>query len=288
MSGRSGESTPEETLTLIRPSRAWTLPSARELWAYRELFYLLAWRNISVRYKQTAIGIAWVVIQPLAMVLVFTLFFGRLADLDSDGMPYPLFALAALLPWQLFSRTFTESSSSLVTDQTLITRAYFPRIIIPVASVLAAAVDVVVASVLMLLMMAYYGVAPGIELVWLPAFVMLMLLTAVGVGLWLSALNVQYRDVRYVVPFLAQLWMFVTPVVYSSSLVPERWRLVYGLNPMAGVVDGFRWALLGSGDGPGAMVGASAVVAVVLFLTGLVWFKRLERTFADTLGAGIR
>ncbi len=222
------------------------------------------------------------------MMVVFTLFFGRLTKIPSEGVPYPLFAYAALLPWQLFSRTISESTNSLVTDQRLITRVYFPRIIVPLATTLAAIVDFVIAAGLLVALMIAYGVTPGAAVVWLPVFVLLMLVTALGVGFWLSALNVKYRDVMYLVPFLNQFWLFVTPVVYPSSLVPEQWRVLYGLNPMAGVVEGFRWALLGTGDGPGIMVAASTLVAVSLFVSGIIWFRSRERTFVDAIGSGGR
>jgi lipopolysaccharide transport system permease protein len=274
--------------SVIQPSTGWGLVDLHELWAYRELIYFLTWRDIKVRYKQTAIGVAWAVLQPLALMLVFTLFFGRLAKVPSDGIPYPLFAYAGLLPWQLFSRTITESTNSLITDQRLITRVYFPRIIVPISATLAAVVDFLVASVLLFGLLLYYQVAPGIAALWVPAFVLLMLVTALGAGFWLSALNVEYRDVAYAVPFLNQFWLFVTPVVYPASVVPEAWRGLYGLNPMVGVVEGFRWALLRGGQGPSSAIAGSAVVAVALFVTGLMWFRRRERTFVDAIGSGGR
>ncbi len=273
---------------LIRPTRGLRFLDLRELWEYRELIYFLTWRDIKVRYKQTAIGVAWAVVQPLSMMLVFTLFFGRLARMPSDGIPYPLFAYAGLLPWQLFSRSITESSNSLVVDQRLVTRVYFPRIIVPMAVNLAAIVDFLIAGALLLVLMPLYGIYPGSALVWLPFFLLLMLLTSLGVGFWLSALNMEYRDVMYIVPFLNQLWLFVTPVVYPSNLVPEGWRILYGLNPMVGVVDGFRWALLGVGRGPDAMLLVSVLVAVLLFVSGIVWFRARERTFVDAVGSGGR
>lgn len=272
----------------IRPTKGWRFLDLRELWDYRELVYFLTWRDIKVRYKQTAIGVVWAVLQPLALMLVFTLFFGRLANIPSEGIPYPLFAYMALLPWQLFSRAISESTNSLVTDQRLITRVYFPRIIVPTATILAAMVDFLVAAVLLVPLMLYYGVTPGVEILALPFFVLLMLITALGVGFWLSALNVEYRDVMYALPFLSQFWFFITPVVYPSSLVPEQWRFLYGLNPMAGVVEGFRWALLGVGEGPSPMLGVSVLVAVTLFITGIIWFRRRERTFVDAIGSGGR
>jgi lipopolysaccharide transport system permease protein len=270
----------------IRPTSGWFSLDLRELWFYRELAYFLAWREIKVRYKQTAIGVAWAVLQPLAMMLVFTVFFGKLGNMPSEGIPYPLFTFAALLPWQLFSRTITECTNSLIADQRLITRVYFPRIIIPLATTISGIVDFAISAGLLVALMFFYGVVPGIEIVWLPAFILLMLIAALGVGFWLSALNVEYRDVRYALPFVNQFFLFVTPVVYSSSLVPERWQVLYGLNPMVGVIEGFRWALLGAGKGPSPMLIVSAVIAAALFVTGIIWFQRQEQTFVDTLGTG--
>jgi homopolymeric O-antigen transport system permease protein len=270
----------------IRPTTGWLSLDLRELWAYRELAYFLAWREIKVRYKQTAIGVAWAVLQPLAMMLVFTVFFGKLANIPSEGVPYPLFAFAALLPWQLFSRTITESTNSLVADQRLITRVYFPRIIIPLATTISGIVDFAISAGLLVGLMLFYGVVPGAAIIWLPVFVLLMVIAALGVGFWLSALNVEYRDVRYVLPFVNQFWLFLTPVVYPSSLVPERWQVLYGLNPMVGVVEGFRWALLGVGKGPSPMLAVSILIALFLFLSGILWFQRREESFVDTLGSG--
>lgn len=272
----------------IRPSRGWELGKLAELWQYRELLYFLVWRDLKVRYKQTVIGVAWAVIQPLAMILVFTLFFGKLAKLPSEGIPYPLFACAGLLPWQTFSRTISESANSLVADQRLITRVYFPRLLIPVSTILGTLVDFAIAAVLLGVLMAGYGIAPAVSVVWLPLFVGLMLATALGVGFWLSALNLEYRDVRYVLPFMSQLWLFLTPVVYPSSMVPPRWRLLYGLNPMVGVVEGFRWAVFGVGEGPSLMIAVSFIMAFGLLLSGMVFFQVRERTFADVLGSGGR
>src|SRR6267142_3568027 len=272
----------------IRPSSAWRMLDLRELWAYRELIYFLTWRDIKVRYKQTALGIAWALLQPLAMMVVFTLFFGRLAGVSSQGVPYPVFALVALIPWQLFSRAITESTNSLVTDQRLITRVYFPRIIVPISTTLAAVVDFLVSGGLLILLLAFYGMPLRLEMLWLPVFTFLLLVTALGAGFWLSALNVEYRDVMYTIPFLNQFWFFITPVVYSSNIVPERWRAVYGLNPLAGVVEGFRWALIGGGGKPGPMMFASTAVAIVLFTGGIIWFRSRERRFVDAIGSGGR
>jgi lipopolysaccharide transport system permease protein len=277
----------EQSVPVIRIKPVDGLLSAvnlRELWDYRELLYFLAWRDVKVRYKQTAIGVAWALLQPLAMMLVFTLFFGRLAKIPSEGVPYPLFAFAGLLPWQLFSRTLTESTNSLITDQRLVTKVYFPRLLVPSATSLAALLDFGISVGLLFFLMLGFGVVPGPRALWLPLFVLLMMITALGVGYWLSALNVEYRDVMYMVPFLAQFWMFITPVVYPSSLVPGRWRVLYGLNPMSGVVEGFRWCLLGAGEGPSPMFFVSVLISLSLFVSGIIWFRKRERAFVDSLG----
>lgn len=277
-----------KALVRIAPTRGLRWLDLRELWRYRGLAYFLTWRDINVRYKQTAIGIGWALLQPLAMMAVFSLFFGRLAKLSSDGVPYPVFALTALLPWQLFSRAVTESTHSLLVDQRLLTRVYFPRLLIPVASVLSALVDFLIALVLLVAVMAVHGVGLSANVVWAPVFTFLMLVTALGAGLWLSALNVEYRDVMYLVPFLNQFWFFITPVAYASSLVPEKWRLLYGLNPMVGVIDGFRWAVLGAGKGPSFGLICSVGVAIALFVSGAVWFRYRERAFVDVIGSADR
>lgn len=276
----------EEPLIVIRPVKP--LLDLAELWRFRELVYFLVWRDIKVRYKQTVIGIGWTLLQPLAMMVVFTLFLGRLAEIPSEGIPYSLFAYVALMPWLLFSRTISESAASLVTDQRLITRVYFPRILVPLATILASAFDFVLSLGLLFVLMFFYGFAPSLTVVWLPVFVLLMLVTAAGVGFWLSALNAEYRDVMYILPFLSQFWLFLTPVVYPSSLVPSQWRIIYGLNPMVGVIEGFRWALLGVGEGPSPMLFVSSAVSGVVFLTGYWWFSSREATLADTLGSGGR
>ena len=274
-------SEPDPRPLWIRPVRGWSGPRLRDLWAYRELAFFLTWRDISVRYKQTALGASWALIQPFMTMLVFSIFFGRLGKIPSDGLPYPLFAFCALLPWQLFANSLGEAGNSLVSNQALITKVYFPRLVMPISATLSGLVDFAIAFLLLLAMMAYFHVAPTAAVWTLPLFVLLALVTALGAGLWLSALNVQYRDVRYTIPFLTQFWLFATPIAYPSSLVPERWRALYGLNPMAGVVEGFRWALLGSGNAPGPMVAVSVVASVVMLVTGLFYFTRMERTFAD-------
>lgn len=270
----------------IQPSRGWAALNLAELWQYRELIFFLAWRDVKVRYKQTIIGVAWVLLQPLAMMAVFWLLFGRMAKLPSDGLPYPLFVLVALLPWQFFSRVISESTNSLITDQRLITRVYFPRLVVPIATGFTALVDFGLAMGLVAMLMMLLGVAPGSTLVFLPIVILLMLAAALGVGFWLSALNVEYRDVMYAVPFLVQFWFFVTPVVYSTSLLPEKWTFLFWLNPMTVVVEGFRWCLLGSGAGMSSMSALSALVAIVLFVSGMIWFRRRERSFVDSLGSG--
>lgn len=270
-------------VTLIHPSQGWISLKLSELWKYRELLYFLTWRDIKVRYKQTAIGAAWAVIQPFFAMVVFSIFFGQLAKIPSDGIPYPIFAYCALLPWQLFAHALNESSNSLVANQGLITKVYFPRLVIPVAPVLAGLVDFGIAFLVLIGMMLYYGIMPTFAVLTIPLFLILAVATALSVGLWLSALNVEYRDVRYTIPFLTQFWLFATPVAYPSSLVPESWRALYGLNPMAGVVEGFRWALLGKAEGPGILLVVSIVVVIILFVGGLYYFRRMEKTFADVV-----
>jgi lipopolysaccharide transport system permease protein len=265
----------------IRPTRGFLRLNLRDVWNYRELLYFLVWRDIKVRYKQTTLGAAWAIIQPVMTMIVFSIFFGRLAKIPSDGIPYPVFAYTALLPWQLFAFALTESSNSVVGSQNLITKVYFPRLIIPLASVLAGLVDFLIAFVVLLILMFYYGITPGVAVVWLPLFIILALATALSVGLWFSALNVKYRDVRYTIPFLTQLWMFATPVAYPSSMIPEPWRAWSGLNPMSGVVEGFRWALLGKSTGPGLLLWVSVAAVLVLLVGGLFYFRRMESSFAD-------
>ena len=267
----------------IKRSRGLVSLRLGELWQYRELLYFLIWRDVKVRYKQTALGVAWAVVQPFFTMVVFSLFFGRLAKVPSDGVPYPLFAYCALVPWGFFANGLNMGSNSLVESANLIRKVYLPRLAIPIATVLSGGVDFLVSFLLLLGMMAYYGRMPGIEAAWLPLLLLLGLVTALGVSLWLSALNVQYRDVRYTIPFLTQIWMFGTPIAYPSSLVPEAWRPFYGLNPMVGVVEGFRWALLGTATRPGAMLIVSSLAALVLLVTGAMYFRSTEKTFADVV-----
>jgi len=277
----AGRAVSEGSVLRIRPSRGWQPLNVKQLWQYRELLYFLSWRDIKVRYKQTALGAAWAVIQPFMTMVVFSLFFGKLAKMPSDGIPYPLFAYAALVPWTFFSNGLAQSSNSLVQNANILKKVYFPRLIIPIATVVSGTVDFLVAFAVLLLMMLYYGTLPTANIIWMPFLVLLEIVTALGVGLWLSAMNVQFRDVRYVVPFLTQFWLFATPIAYPSSLLPEPWRMVYALNPMVGVVEGFRWAMLGTETAPGPMVMLSALVSLFLMATGILYFRRMERTFAD-------
>lgn len=271
------------SITRIRPSNGWRSLDLRELWRYRELLYFLTMRDIKLRYRQTVLGVAWAVMQPLFTMVVFTVFFGNLAKMPSSGQPYALFALAALVPWQLFSYALTQSCNSLVAEQRLITKVYFPRLIVPIASVLAGLVDFLIALALLLGMMAWYGTSPTARLLALPLLSLFALATALALGLWLSALNVQYRDVRYTIPFLTQLWMFATPVAYPAELVPEIYRTWYGLNPMTGVVEGFRWALLGTPAPSMSMMLISLLITLALLTGGALYFRRMEQTFADVV-----
>jgi lipopolysaccharide transport system permease protein len=270
-------------VTVIRASSGWRALNLRELWAYRELLYFLVWRDIKVRYKQTVLGASWAVIQPFFTMVVFSLFFGRLAGVPSDDLPYPIFTFAALVPWTFFATGLTMSSNSLVGSQELIKKVYFPRLAIPTATVLAGLTDFAIAFVVLLGMMLFYGIVPGAAVLWTAPLLLLAFITALGVGLWMSALNVQYRDVRYVVPFLTQFWLFATPIAYPSSLLGEPWRTIYAINPMVGVVEGFRWALLGADTAPGAMILVSSAAAMLILVGGAFHFRRLERTFADVV-----
>ena len=280
---RSDGMNAENTYPVLRlePSRGFLRINLRAVWEYRELLYFLVWRDIKVRYKQTALGAAWAILQPVMTMIVFSVFFGRLAKMPSDGIPYPVFAYAALLPWQLFAYALGESGNSLISNQGLITKVYFPRLVIPISAVLAGLVDFGIAFAVLLVLMLYYGIMPTAAVLLLPLFIVFALATALAVGLWLSALNVKYRDVRYTIPFLTQIWMFATPVAYPSSLVPEPWRALLGLNPMAGVVEGFRWALLGKATPPGPILIVSVVAVIAMLVGGLLYFRKTESTFAD-------
>jgi lipopolysaccharide transport system permease protein len=268
---------------VLEPSRGSIRLNLRDVWAYRELLFFLIWRDVKVRYKQTALGAAWAILQPVMTMIVFSVFFGKLAKIPSDGVPYPVFAFTALLPWQLFASALSESGNSLVSSQNLITKVYFPRLVIPIAAVLSGLVDFAISFVVLLGLMWYFGIVPTAAIMLLPLFVLFAVVTALSAGLWLSALNVTYRDVRYTIPFLTQLWLFATPVAYPSSLVPEKWRALYGLNPMAGVVEGFRWALTGKAQAPGMLLFVSVAAVIVLGVGGLLYFRRMETTFADVV-----
>lgn len=268
-------------VTRIEPPRGLFDLRLGELWAYRELLYFFVWRDVKVRYKQTAIGIAWVVLQPLMTMGIFTLFFGRLAKLPSDGLPYPVFYFSALVPWVYFSGALQSCTNVVVDNQRVITKVYFPRLVLPLSAVVSGLVDFAIGFVVLFAVTTIYGIKPTLAALWLPVLLLLAVLTALGVGLWMSALNALYRDVRYVVPFLVQFWMFASPVAYPSSLVPQRWRWLYGLNPMAGVIDGFRWALTGHGVAPGPLMLASSSAVMLVFLGGLFFFQRMEGSVAD-------
>jgi len=269
------------SMILIEPTHGWVSLKLHELWEYRELLYFLVWRDVKVRYKQTVLGAAWAVIQPFMAMVVFSIFFGKLAKMPSDGIPYPLFAYSALVPWSFFANGLSQSSNSLVGSAHLITKVYFPRLVVPISSVISGIVDFVLAFVVLLGMMFYFGVLPTLNVIWLPFLLALAFVTALGVGMWFSALNVEFRDVRYVVPFLTQFWMFATPIVYPSSLLSEPWRTIYGLNPMVGVVEGFRWALLSTETAPGPIIIVSSIAAVMILIGGAFYFRKMEKTFAD-------
>ena len=272
---------------IIAPARGWVPIRLRELWEYRELLYFLIWREVKIRYKQAALGVAWAVLQPVLTMVIFSVVFGRFAGMPSDGLPYPVFAYCALLPWQLFTFALTESSNSVVANQRLITKVYFPRIMMPIAAVGVGLLDFAISFVVLLGLIGFYSaffdIGVGAALWTVPLWTLLAVMTALGVGFWLSALNVKYRDIRYTVPLLAQLWFFATPVVYPTSIVPAGWRFLFALNPMVGVVDGFRWALLGTARAPEPTVLISIGAVLVLFAGGLFYFRRVERTFADVI-----
>lgn len=267
----------------IELSTGWASLKLGELWAYRELLYFLVWRDIKLRYKQTELGVAWAVVQPFLTMIIFSLFFGRLAKIPSDGIPYPIFAFTALVPWIFFANGLTQSSNSLVGNSNLITKVYFPRLMVPISAVLSGALDFALAFLVLIGMVFYYGIPITAAVFCLPLFLSLALITALGMGLWFSALNVKYRDVRFVVPFIVQIWMFATPVIYPSTLMPGRWRILYGLNPMVGVIEGFRWMLLGTQTQPTLTIAVSTAIAVASLVWGALYFKRVEKTFADVV-----
>lgn len=273
----------DDVLLRIEPSRGWVSLRLREIWRYRELLYFLTWRDIKVRYKQTVLGASWAILQPFLTMVVFTLFFGGLANIGSDGVPYPIFSYAALVPWTFFANSLNQAANSLVSSANLITKVYFPRLIIPVATVLSGVVDFSLAFLVLIGMMLFYGISPTVAVFWLPAFLLLAFATALGVGLWLAAINAQFRDVRYVMPFIVQFWLFISPVIYPASEIPEAWRSLYAVNPMVGVIEGFRWALLGTTTAPGPMILVSGIVAAVTLVSGSFYFRRLERVFADLI-----
>lgn len=270
-------------LTVIEPSRGWRQLNLKELWRYRELVFFLIWRDVKVRYKQTFLGAAWAIIQPFMTMVVFSIFFGSLAKIPTDGIPYPIFSYTALLPWQLFETGISKSGKSLVSGRTLLTKVYFPRLAIPLAPVVAALVDFVLAFVVLIAMMIYYGYTPTRAIWTLPLFLLLAMVTALGAGFWLSAMNVWYRDIGYIIPFFSRLWFYLTPITYAASIVPEQFQILYALNPMVGVVEGFRWAMLGLGDPPSAEILISVLISIVMMVTGAFYFRRMERTFADVV-----
>lgn len=270
-------------VTVIQPSRGWISLQLGDLWHFRELLYFLMWRDIKVRYKQTLLGVAWAILQPLMTMMIFSLFFGKLAKVPSEGIPYPIFCFAALVPWNFFANGMTQASNSLVGSADLIKKVYFPRLVLPTASVLSGIVDSCLSFLILLVMMVHYGLLPSYRIIFLPLFVLLALCCSLGVSLWLSAMNVQFRDVRYIVPFLIQFWLFATPIAYPSTLLSQPWRTLYGLNPMAGVVEGFRWALLGAQTAPGPIILVSTAVSFALLISGAFYFRRMEKTFADVV-----
>ncbi len=268
---------------VLKPSKGWNALNLRELWDYRELLYFFVWRDVKVRYKQTLLGASWAILQPVFAMVVFSLFFGRLARMPSDGIPYPLFVFTGLVPWMFFANAIGQASESLVANSNLIKKVYFPRLCVPLASVMAGLVDFGIGFIVLLMFVAWYGIVPSATIILVPVFLFLAVLTALGVTTWLSALNVQYRDVRYIIPFLVQFWLFATPIAYPSSLLSEPWRTLYGINPMVGVVEGFRWALLGTQVNPGPMLLVSGIVTLSATITGAFYFRRMEKTFADTV-----
>lgn len=283
MTGTSLVNKSKDNTLILRPSSGWGSLNLKDLWLYRELVYFLTWRDLKVRYKQTLLGATWAILQPLVSMVIFSVFFGGLLKVSSDDVPYPIFSYTALLPWGMFSKALNDAGRSLVTSRTIITKIYFPRLVIPLSSVLASLVDFFIAFIVLLGLMWYFHITPTASVWALPFLLLLALMSALGVGLWLSALNVSYRDIGYILPFLTQLWFYVTPVVYPASKVPDQWKLIYALNPMAGVVEGFRWALLNTSTAPGPMIAVSSAISFVILVSGIFYFRRMERTFADTI-----
>ena len=268
-------------VTIIEPPKRWVPLDLRELWDQRELVYFLAWRDIKVRYKQTALGASWAILQPVFGAVLFTMFFGRLGGIPSDGVPYGLWSFTGLVPWTFFAQGLQQSANSLIINQNLLRKIYFPRLALPAGTILSTALDLVLAFVVLIGVMLYNGVWPTARALWVLPLGVLAFVSALGVGLWFAALSVRYRDVRYVVPFLVQFWLFATPVAYPSSLLAPKWRLLYAMNPMTGVVEGFRWALLGTNTAPGVMIAVSTATALVVLIAGAFYFRSVERTFAD-------
>jgi homopolymeric O-antigen transport system permease protein len=272
-----------DRVVVIRPTSGWSGLNLRELWAYRDLFFFLVLRDVKVRYKQTAIGVGWAILQPAASMVVFALAFGRLAHIPSNGIPYPLFAYAGLLPWSFFSHALTTASTSLVANEKMITKVYFPRMLVPLAAVVAGLLDLVIASSLLIVLLLAYRIDLTLRVLLIPVFLVLLVVTAIGVSLWLCALDVKYRDVRHTLPFLTQIWLFASPVVYPASLLPPQWRAVYGLNPLSGVLEGIRWALFNVGPFPSTLILVATMTAGVITATGILYFRRMERTLADVI-----
>ena len=268
---------------IIEPPHGWFNLRLRETWEYRELLFFLVWREIKVRYKQTLLGAGWAVIQPVMTMIIFSVIFGKLAKLPSDGIPYPIFSYTALLPWQLFSKALSDASGSLINNQQFVTKIYFPRLFLPASSILSGLMDFFIALIILFGMMWYYNIAFTLNILILPVLVVFTLITSMAAAMWLSAINVKYRDVKYILPFLVQAWLYATPVAYSSTMIPEQWRSLYGLNPMAGVVEGFRWALLGQQTTTGSLIGVSVLIVIPLFIGGLMYFQRMDRTFSDII-----
>ena len=269
--------------TQISPTKGWTSLRLKQLWEYRELLYFFTWRDLKVRYKQTIMGTSWAILQPLITMIIFSLFFGKFVKMPSDGLPYPIFTFTALVPWTFFANGLLQSSNVLVNNPDMIKKIYFPRLTMPIASILASLVDFALAFIVLLGMIFYYRIPPSLNILWTPILLILAFITALGFGFWFSAMNAQFRDIRYVVPFVIQIWLFSTPIAYPSSIVPERWRIIYGLNPMVGVIEGFRWALLGTNMNIGPMILISSVISIIVLISGAYYFRRMEKVFADII-----
>jgi lipopolysaccharide transport system permease protein len=271
-----------DSLIVIEARHGWRELGLRELWSHRELMFFLVWRDLKVRYRQTVFGALWAVLQPIILMLIFTVSVGRLPGVGPANVPYPLFAYAGLVPWTLFAASLAGASNSMVNAEAIITKVYFPRLLLPVAAIGSYLIDFLVAMAVLAILMVYFGVVPSAAIIWLPLFTLFAIVTALGVGIWLAAVNVRYRDVKYVVPFLTQAWMFASPVIYASTLIPKQWQWLYALNPMTGVLEGFRWALIG-GPRPDQLIFVSVVASVIVLATALVYFRHTEQTFADVI-----